>query len=357
VRSAAAKGKRPPPPKAAPTPARSPVGGWPIAAVLAVVAIILYAVRYALLPFVFAAAIGFVADPLIVTLQRRSGAPRWVVAALAYLAFLALLGALGYAIGVNALRDLVQLVSEAPRLVRNLIEQAVGANGIVLFGATYTADGIINALAAALREFIALGIVAQIGRMAVGTLFGLALTLVLAPYFMISGPRLAAGAIWLIPPERRHSRIIPTLRRYLVGIVLVVVYASTVAWIGFGPVFHLANALLLAITVGVLELVPVVGPLSSAALVGIVAAQQASLQTAALLVGFAILLRLSIDNLVGPLVLGAVTRLHPVVVIAGFICGAMLFGIVGLLLAVPTAVCIKITLEHYYAEPIEPEEG
>jgi predicted PurR-regulated permease PerM len=68
VRSAAAKGKRPPPQKAAPTAARSPVGGWPIAATLAVVAIILYAVRYALLPFVFAAAIGFVADPLIVTL-------------------------------------------------------------------------------------------------------------------------------------------------------------------------------------------------------------------------------------------------------------------------------------------------
>jgi predicted PurR-regulated permease PerM len=362
VRSAAAKGKRPPPPQAAPLPARSPVGGWPIAAALAVVAIILYAVRYALLPFVFAAAIGFVADPLIATLQRRSGAPRWIVAALAYVAFLALLGALGYAIGVNATRDLLQLVGEAPRLIRNLIEQAVGANGLALFGATYTADDIIGALAAARREFMALGIVAQIGGLTIGTLFGVGLTLVLAPYFMISGPRLAAGAIWLIPPERRHSvvellpKIIPMLRRYLVGIVLVVVYAGTVAWIGFGPVFHLANALLLAITVGILELVPVVGPLSSAALVGIVAAQQASLQTAALLVGFAILLRLSIDNLVGPLVLGAVTRLHPVVVIAGFICGAMLFGIVGLLLAVPTAMCIKITLEHYYAEPIEPEE-
>ena len=363
MRSAAAKGKRPPPPKAAPLPARSPVGGWPIAAALAVVAIILYAVRYALLPFVFAAAIGFVADPLIVRLQRRSGAPRWVVATFAYLALLALLGILGYAIGLNAVRDLLQLLSQAPRLVRNLIDQAVGANGIVLFGTTYTADEIVNALGAALRELIALAVVAQIGGLTIGTLFGLALTLVLAPYFMISGPRLAAGAIWLIPPERRHSvvellpKIIPILRRYLVGIVLVVTYASTVAWIGFGPVFHLANGVLLAITVGILELVPVIGPLASATLVGIVAAQQASLQAAALLVGFVILLRLSIDNLVGPLVLGAATRLHPVVVIAGFVCGAMLFGIVGLLLAVPTAVCIKITLEHYYAEPIKPEEG
>ena len=29
-----------------------------------------------------------------------------------------------------------------------------------------------------------------------------------------------------------------------------------------------------------------------------------------------------------------------------------LFGVVGLLLAVPVAVCIKTTLDHYYAEPI-----
>ena len=99
-----------------------------------------------------------------------------------------------------------------------------------------------------------------------------------------------------------------------------------------------------------------IGPLSSAALVGIVAVQQASLYDAALLVGFVIGLRLSIDNIVGPLVLGQAARLHPVVIIAGFVCGAMLFGVLGLLLAVPAAMCVKILLEHYYAEPIKPDE-
>jgi predicted PurR-regulated permease PerM len=151
-------------------------------------------------------------------------------------------------------------------------------------------------------------------------------------------------------------KIVPTLRRYLIGIVLVVAYTCAIAWIGFGPVFRLANAAVLAVTVGILEIIPVVGPLSSAALVGIVAAQQQSLQAAAFLVGFVIALRLSIDNLVGPLVLGQAARLHPVVIIAGFVCGAMLFGVVGLLLAVPTAMCIKIALEHYYAEPIRRDD-
>src|SRR5205085_392513 len=142
------------------------------------------------------------------------------------------------------------------------------------------------------EKLIAAGTLMQIGQLGIGALFGLFLTLVLTPYFMISGPRLAAGAIWLIPPERRKSvtdllpKIIPALRRYLLGIFLVVVYTSLIAWIGFGPVFALPGAVLLAVTVGVLELMPVIG----------------------------------------------------------------------LLLAVPTAVCIKIALEHYYAEPIRPEE-
>jgi predicted PurR-regulated permease PerM len=34
----------------------------------------------------------------------------------------------------------------------------------------------------------------------------------------------------------------------------------------------------------------------------------------------------------------------------------VLFGVVGLLLAVPFAVTIKTTLSHYYAEPIRPGE-
>jgi len=149
-------------------------------------------------------------------------------------------------------------------------------------------------------------------------------------------------------------RLVPALRRYLIGIFLVVVYTSALAWVGFGLIFHLSHAVLLAITVGLLELIPVVGPLSSATLVGITAVQQTSIWSTVFLIAYAIGLRLSIDNLIGPLVLGQAARIHPVIVIISFVCGAMLFGVVGLLLAVPVVVCVKTALEHYYAEPIEP---
>jgi predicted PurR-regulated permease PerM len=341
------------------TQRRSRVGGWAIAAVLAVLAVLLYAIRYALLPFVFAVAIGFVTDPLIKTTQRRLGSPRWLVAMTFYVVLLVVFGAAGYWIGTIAIADLISFVAGAPDILRHLLEQVIGHNGVSVFGQTYRPDQLVQKLGDALHGMLGISAVTQIAGLAISLIFGGFLLLVLTPYFMVSGPRLATGAIWLLPPERRQSvevllpALVPALRRYLVGILLVVIYTSTLAWVGFGPVFHLPHAVLLAITVGVLELIPVIGPLSSATLVGVTAVQQASIWSTLFVMAFAIALRLSIDNIVGPLVLGQAARIHPVIVIISFVCGAMLFGVVGLLLAVPVVVCVKTALEHYYAEPIE----
>jgi predicted PurR-regulated permease PerM len=354
------------PVSAPPATARRPrsfVGGWALAAVLAVVAVLLYEIRIALLPFVFALAVAFVFDPLIKLLQDRLGSPRWPVAAMLYLFILAILGGAGYWVGATAARDLMHVVANAPDILRHFLGELMGNKPIKVFGQTYTPDKVVAALGGALAGVVGFTAVERVVGLAVSVIFGTFLTLVLMPYFMISAPRLSAGSIWLLPPERRPPveellpKVVPVLRRYLIGLFCVVVYTSLVGWIGFGPVFHLPHAVLLAITVGVLELIPVIGPFISATLVGLVAVQQNGILAAGLLFGFAIALRLSIDNLVGPLVLGKAARVHPVVVIISFVCGAILFGVVGLLLAVPIAVCIKITLEQYYAEPIRADEA
>jgi predicted PurR-regulated permease PerM len=346
----------------APVRPRSFVGGWAIAAVLAVLAVLLYEIRIALLPFVFAVAVAFVLDPLIKALQRRLRLPRWPIAAVLYVLVLALLGIAAYWIGTTAITDLMHVVAGAPDILRHFFGELIGDSGVTVFGQTYTPDEIVKTLGDALRGMIGWTAVKSVAGLAGSVIFGTFLTLVLMPYFMISAPRLAAGSIWLLPPERRRSvedllpKLVPVLRRYLIGICIVVFYTVTIAWIGFGPIFHLPNAVLLAIVVGVLELIPVIGPFASATIVGIIAIQQNEIWAAGLLFGFAIALRLSIDNLVGPIVLGEAARIHPVVVIISFVCGAILFGVVGLLIAVPVAVCIKITLQQYYAEPIARRE-
>ena len=59
----------------------------------------------------------------------------------------------------------------------------------------------------------------------------------------------------------------------------------------------------------------------------------------------------SIDQLFGPLALGAAARPHPVIVIFCFLSGAFLFGVVGVIMAVPVALIVKITLALLYDEP------
>ncbi|HJU20695.1 MAG TPA: AI-2E family transporter [Stellaceae bacterium] len=339
-------------------PRRSRVSGWALFAVFVILAILLYEIRVALLPFVFAVAVAFVVDPVIRALQRRLNLPRWVPAVFIYLAILAILAGAGYWVARSAAPDLMRVLANAHQILTHFLTEFMGKKGIAVAGHTYTPDQIVKEAEAAAAGMLSTGLISEVLGMAASFVFGSVLLLVLMPYFMISGPRLAAGTLWLLPPERRHSvevllpTLIPALRRYLVGIFLVVVFTATFGWVGFGAIFHLPHAVLLSLAVGVLELIPAIGPAISMAIVGLVAIQQASFWGTLFLMAFALALRLAIDNLLGPLVLGQAARVHPVVIIIGFVVGAMLFSVVGLLLAIPTVVIIRTALQHYYAEPI-----
>jgi predicted PurR-regulated permease PerM len=118
-----------------------------------------------------------------------------------------------------------------------------------------------------------------------------------------------------------------------------------------GLVLGLPHAVLLALLTGVLEMIPVVGPGASAVIAGLVAIHYAAGIGA--IVAYAIYataLRISIDQLFGPLALGAAARLHPVLVIFCFLSGAFLFGVVGVIMAVPVALVVKVTLALLYDE-------
>ena len=85
--------------------------------------------------------------------------------------------------------------------------------------------------------------------------------------------------------------------------------------------------------------------------------QAKSLWSVGAYVVYASALRLSIDQVVGPIVLGRAARVHPVLVIFCFLAGGALFGVVGVLLAVPVALSIRVALETIYGEPSAGDEA
>jgi predicted PurR-regulated permease PerM len=333
------------------------ISGWPIAAALAVLCVFLYYVRAVLLPFVIAGALGFVLSPLVDALRSRvPRLPRWGAALLVYIVVLAWMAAAGYWLVPVIAADFAELANHAPELLHRLVGYFAADGRIVLIGRTFDAEAAVRDLLEAARSYLLGSGAITVAAVGIAGTSAAVLVLVLLAYFLISGPTLGRGMLWLVPPDHREEtrrlavKVAPILRRYFAGLVVVVLYTSSVAWLVFSLGFGLPHAPLLAVTVGILELIPVIGPATSIALAGLAAIQQTGWPAMVGLVAFAVGLRLSIDQIVGPLILGRAVYLHPVVIIFAFLSGAVFLGVLGLVLAVPVAATIKIVLSHYYED-------
>jgi predicted PurR-regulated permease PerM len=166
----------------------------------------------------------------------------------------------------------------------------------------------------------------------------------------------------LVPPKQRPftihvwSLLDPVLKRYFIGVLAVVTYAAIAAYVGLGVFLGIPHAVVLALLTGILEMIPVVGPGAAAVIAGLVAVHYAKgIGPILAYAAYATALRISIDQLFGPLVLGTAARLPPVLIIFCFLSGGLLFGVIGVILAVPVAVTVKVVLAILYDEPLPAE--
>lgn len=330
----------------------------PITVGIGVVFFFFYLIQDILLPFLFAAIVGFLAAPLLSWLARRTGLPRTLFASLLFVLILAAVATAAFFVVPRALRELMHMASDAEPMLQKMLQQFVGDHPIQVLGKPLDASAMAHAAVAALRDRLSqAGALATLGKWSIGGIFGIFLSLVLLFYFVAGAPRIGSGLLWLIPPHHRASamlvwtRLDPLLRRYFIGVIVVVIYATGAAYLGLGLILGIHHALLLAVLTGLLEMIPVIGPLTSAVIAGLVAVRYAT--GIGNIIGYAIyatILRLSIDELIGPVVLGRAARVHPVLVIFCFLSGGVLFGIAGVVMAMPVALAIKHALAVLYGE-------
>lgn len=318
----------------------------------------LYAVRWALLPFVLSAVAAYICTPLVHWLANRMRLPRLVFVCAIVIALLAAGTAVALLGGPALIREATSTVADLNTTMERLARGAIGEGSTQFLGQSMTASEFARAAVTGLRNWIdQTGILVMLAGWSFAAVFGTFLTLVLLFFFLKDGPRLARGVLWLVPPKQRPvaefvwSRLDPVLKRYFIGVIVVVIYAMAAAYVGLGLLLGMRHALFLAVLTGLLEMIPVIGPASSAVLAGLVALRQAeSFEAIIAYAIYATVLRLSIDQLLGPVVLGHAARLHPTIIIFCFITGGLLFGIAGLIMAVPVALAIKVTLATLYHE-------
>ena len=133
---------------------------------------------------------------------------------------------------------------------------------------------------------------------------------------------------------------------YMRGIVITSVLNGLMAYVGFSLCGH-PYAGLMAIIVGVLHFVPVVGPAVSA-LGATLTALFASPAVAFWTLVWAIVAQNVTDNLVSPLVMQSAVKIHPAMSLIGITIGASLGGALGMALAVPLTAAVKGAFVYYF---------
>jgi predicted PurR-regulated permease PerM len=327
----------------------------------AALAVFLYFIKLILLPFVLPAVLAYICTPALDWIAARTRWPRWVFAVLFFLFFLAVGSLFVVFAGERILAEARGLATDLQGMLERFVGDATGNQPVHLLGYTLDAHQIVQGALQRLRDWIGQSdkLAMFVGYSLAATM-GVFLTAVLLFYFLVSGHRIARGIFWMVPPHRRAlvdriwKRLDPVLTRYFLGMIVVMMYATAASYVGLKYFLGIDHAVLLALLTGILETVPVIGPTSAAIVAGLV-----SLRTATGIMSildyalYATALRLSIDQLIGPFVLGTAAHVHPVLIIFCFLAGGIVFGVPGIILAVPVALLIKSTLATLYGEETE----
>ncbi len=212
------------------------------------------------------------------------------------------------------------------------------------------ADGLIDTATESLNQ-LGRGLVSGFGSF-VGTIASAVLVLVLLPillfYALKDSGKLRDRFVTFFP-EKRHDEvrrilqdIDSTLSSYIQGQGIVCLLVGTLCLIAF-LIIGLEYALLLAVIAGVTNLIPYFGPW-----IGSIPAVTVALFTSPW-VGLVTILAVVViqqieSNLIAPQVIGKKLRIHPVTIIFLILIAGQLFGLLGMILAVPVYASLRVLL-------------
>ena len=219
-------------------------------------------------PFVWAGVLAFVLLPVVGLLERRLSLPRTAAAAIVFLGLLAVIiggGRVLVPLAVDQVRDLQRTL---PTLVANA--QNTLAETADQVGLENLDELIVNfAGVTDVTQMVARGAVPFI--VGLGHFLLELLVFLIATFFLLrDAPRLFQWFRRVLPASQRNeliplvAQVNALLGRYVRGQIFLIGVMSTVTFIGLS-ILQVPFVLLLAIMTGVLEVIPIVGPITAGA--------------------------------------------------------------------------------------------
>lgn len=332
-------------------------------ALLALAIFFVYGVRAIIWPFIWAGALAYLLAPLVTWLCKRTRLHRfWATLILMGFFFggIVLLFTFGYP---PLSRELEGLRRSLPDISSNLqstisayaqidlfgLEAVIGSSGELLTGA-------VDSVTAQMVD-AALGIALHV----VELLLKFLLCLFATFYLLLESNRFGTWARRMVPAPYRQEvamlggQIDRMVGRFIRGQLMLVVIMSVATYIAL-RLLGVPYALVLAPVAGFLELIPFIGPVlaaTPAVLLALVYPSPFGWSPVVYAVIVALtytVLRHIEDYLIIPNVVGRYVQLNPVVTLFAILSGGALFGISGMLLAIPTAAILRIVLSYLYVK-------
>lgn len=189
-------------------------------------------------------------------------------------------------------------------------------------------------------------------------------SIVFISFFLLKDAHLLQRSVLLFIPTKNHQRIVASfekiknlLSRYFIGLllqitILFVIYSLVLI------IFGIKNALIIAFLCALLNLIPYVGPLIGAVLM-LVLTMTANLdadfssvilpKSIYVMIGFTI--GQLIDNFFSqPYIFSTSVKSHPLEIFIVIMMAGILFGTIGLIVAIPCYTSFKVIIKAFYAE-------
>jgi predicted PurR-regulated permease PerM len=152
-------------------------------------------------------------------------------------------------------------------------------------------------------------------------------------------------------PERLRGRgyrlfeeLNTTLAAYIRAQLLACLLIGTICGTGFAAL-GVPYAALLGVLAGILEFIPLVGPLVIAVIAGAAAALHAPM-LALWTLGFLLVIRVIEDYVIYPRLIGQRIHMHPLAVIVAVLAGVELGGVAGIFLSIPVVAALSVAWRH-----------
>ena len=298
------------------------------------------------IPFLIAALIAYLLHPLVEKLHEWN-IHRGLAILLIYLIFFGGVGYLfykGYPAIVHQVRDLNENLPEFIRMYESWIYQVYSYTSFLPETVHDKIDQLIATLETSLDNLL--------GRLALGftRIFDMILIITVIPvlvfYFIKDYVKIESFFMWFIPNKYKDEaaellrEVDKGLGGYIRGQLIVSLFVSIACLIIF-KLLNVNYALLLAIVMGVTNIIPYFGPIIGAIPVVMISYTIGG-NTVIFVIIAIFVIQVIEGNLLSPYIMGKTVKIHPVAIIFVLLLGGQLFGVWGMILAVPALTILKV---------------